>query len=383
MKRAGLTIVGLGLVLFVQPARADWSAAQRLTWTSGWSWRPAIAVDSVNYIHVVWSDDTSGNHEIFYKKSTDGGTTWSAAKRLTMNWGDSQNPAIAVDSSDTVHVVWEDSTTGYEEIFYRQTTDGGTTWSAVKRLTWTAGSSEAPALAIDSSGAIHIVWQDDTPGNDEVYYKRSTDDGASWTSVKRLTWTSGNSRGPEIAMGQGRDISVVWADDTPAEYEFEIYYKKSTDGGTNWGAAKRLTWTPGTSDGPAMAIDSSNGVHILWRNYAQGQGNLYYKYSLDGGTTWSTNKKMGWSGIPFAPALGIDSAQTLHLVWQDYKPGKYDLYYMKSTNKGTTWSAAKRITWTAGDSYDARIAIDSTNTIHVVWWDDTPGNPEIYCLKGK
>jgi hypothetical protein len=383
MKRASLLILALGFFFFAQMARADWTPAKRLTWTSGWSWRPAIAVDSGDHIHIVWSDDTSGNHEIFYRKSTDGGTTWSAPKRLTTNWGTSENPSIAVDSSDTIHVVWEDSSTGYEEIFYRQTTDEGTTWSAAKRLTWTAGSSEVPDLAVDSSGAIHVAWQDDTPGNDEIFYKKSTDGGASWTSVKRLTWTSGASWRPDIAIGQGQAISAIWGDDTTAQYEYEIYYKRSTDGGASWDPVKRLTWTAGTSDGADMAIDSSNGVHIVWRNYSQGQGNLYYKQSTDGGTTWSSNKKLDWSGIPFAPALAIDSAKTIHLVWQDHKSGTYDLYYMKSTAGGTAWSTAQRLTWTAGDAYDARIAIDSTNTIHGVWWDDTPGNPEIYYIKSS
>jgi hypothetical protein len=46
------------------------------------------------------------------------------------------------------------------------------------------------------------------------------------------------------------------------------------------------------------------------------------------------------------------------------------------------WGGAQRLTWTAGDSYYPGIAVDSAKTIHVVWWDDTPGNPEIYYLKG-
>jgi hypothetical protein len=28
-----------------------------------------------------------------------------------------------------------------------------------------------PAMAIDSSDTIHVVWNDDTPGNTEIYYK--------------------------------------------------------------------------------------------------------------------------------------------------------------------------------------------------------------------
>jgi hypothetical protein len=127
MKRTGLMIIGLGFFFFTQAAQADWTPAKRLTWNSGISQYPAIALDSLGRLHVVWSDDTPGNKEIYYKKSTDGGTTWLPNQRLTWNSGGSKWPAIAIDSSDNLHIVWEDTTLtpGNGEIYYRQSTDGG------------------------------------------------------------------------------------------------------------------------------------------------------------------------------------------------------------------------------------------------------------------
>ena len=46
------------------------------------------------------------------------------------------------------------------------------TWQATKRLTWNSGDSWYPAIATDSSGNIHVVWHDYTPGNREIYYKK-------------------------------------------------------------------------------------------------------------------------------------------------------------------------------------------------------------------
>jgi hypothetical protein len=62
-----------------------------------------------------------------------------------------------------------------------------------KRLTSTTGSSASPAIAVDSSGRIHLAWQDNTPGNYEIYYKKSTDGGLNWTTSQRLTFTSGQA----------------------------------------------------------------------------------------------------------------------------------------------------------------------------------------------
>jgi len=46
-------------------------------------------------------------------------------------------------------------------------------------------------MAVDSSDAIHIVWADFASDGYEIYYKRSDDGGISWSDAQRITWTSG------------------------------------------------------------------------------------------------------------------------------------------------------------------------------------------------
>jgi hypothetical protein len=105
MKKTGLLWVMLGFFLFNQTAAADWTAAKRLTWTVAESMKPAVAVGPSGYVHAVWYDKATGNNEVFYRKSTDGGATWSKSKRLT--WSeDSRDPGIAIDSGGNLYVVW-------------------------------------------------------------------------------------------------------------------------------------------------------------------------------------------------------------------------------------------------------------------------------------
>jgi len=61
------------------------------------------------------------------------------------------------------------------EIYYRKSTDGGAHWTAGRRLTWTSGLTQNPALAVDSSGNIHVVWDNNGSGNAEIYYKKAHD----------------------------------------------------------------------------------------------------------------------------------------------------------------------------------------------------------------
>ena len=113
-----LTVI-LGLFLLIQPLDAQtWKKTKRLTWTTANSWYPSVATDSSNNIHVVWQEET-GNDEIYYKRSTNGGVTWTT-KRLTWTSGSSRLNAITVDSDSNIHVVWQDITPGNYEIFYKK-----------------------------------------------------------------------------------------------------------------------------------------------------------------------------------------------------------------------------------------------------------------------
>lgn len=49
---------------------------------------------------------------------------------------------------------------------------GAQTWEKTKKLPRNSGSSFSPAIAADSTDTIHIVWEDDTPGNFEIYYRK-------------------------------------------------------------------------------------------------------------------------------------------------------------------------------------------------------------------
>jgi BNR repeat-containing family member len=383
VRRMGIIIGVLGLFIFIQPAQADWTTAKRLTWTSGDSAYPAMAVDSANAVHVVWEDDTNDNYEIYYKNSTDGGITWSAQKRLSWTSGGSYAPAIAVDSNDSIHVVWEDDTLENSEIFYKRSMDGGKNWSAINRLTWNAGQSYDPAIAIGSAGAIYLVWDDNPMGNAEVFYKRSINGGNNWSVSKKLTSTSGNSYLPAVAIGAGETIHIVWEDDTPGNYE--IHYMSSSDGGTTWSPAKRITSTAGNSHHAAIVIDSADTIHVVWHDYdTPGNSEIYYKRGPAGGKTWNTARRLtSTSGNSCYPAMAIDSGDIIHVVWANYAPGNYEIFHKSSTNGGVIWKLFKRLTWTSGQSLEPAMAVDSEENICIVWFDNTPGNNEIFFKKGK
>ena len=383
MRRIFTVIGALGLTAFflVQSSQAKWTPATRLTWTAGDSMMPAVAVDPADGIHVVWQDDTSGIAEICYKRSLNGGASWSGLQMLTWNAGASEYPAVAADPNNCVHVVWQDNTPGTAEIYYARSEDRGATWSAARRLTWRYGASERPAIAVDSADRIHVVWQGDYPGVTEIYYRQSTDGGTNWGAVRRLTWTSGLSEYPALAVGSGAGIHLLWHDDTPGNQE--VFYKRSTDGGTTWNTAKRLTWTSGNCWAPDLAKGAGNALQAVYCSVSD----VFTKKSTDGGASWSVAKRLTWDMESTRAVVAVDSINTIHMMWQrDYVYDEADIFYRKSTDGGTTWSTAVDLTSSGGKmngrSYGPALAIDSSNAVYFVWYDEAwMDNFEIFYRK--
>jgi hypothetical protein len=377
MKKMTVLIFFLGFSLLYQSLNAQtWTASKRLSWTPAQSWHPAVTTDSDDNIHIVWSED--GN--IQYKKSTDGGTTWTT-KRLTWTLICS-NPSIATDSDNSIHIVYRGSTGGHWEIYYKNSTDGGTTWNT-KRLSWILLGSYDPKIAISSSNDVYVVWEGWSLTTREVHYRNSTDQGITWNPTKKLTGTAGYSLSPDIMLDSIDNIHVVWRDETPGNAE--IYHMRSTDGGMSW-TAKRLTWNSTPSYHPSVATSSSDHVHVVW--YDDIISEIYYKKSTDGGVTWASSKRLTWnSGLSLEPCITTDSNSYIHITWYDDSPGwpNHEIYYKRSTNGGTTWTT-KRLTWNLGFSSRPSIATDSNNNIHVVWYDDSfdhwGDNLEILYKKG-
>ena len=309
-------------------AGANWSIPYRLTWTAEDSLYLHAAPGPANTLHLIWSNQIAGGGwDIFYKKSTNSGVNWTSPQRVTWMGGEAVEPWIAVDSSDDPYIVWR-TTAPESDIFFKKSPDSGQTWSAIQRLTWSTGASEKPRIAVDSLSRIHIQWADDSQGNKEIFYKKSTDSGTTWSVLDRLTWNSGSSIPGGFLCAADNTLHLVFYDDTFGNDE--VFYKKSSDGGTSWTGLERLTWSPGSSQSPAIAMEPLNNPALVWSDYSTGNWEILYKRSSDGGLTWSIPGRLTWNGGgSLYPFIAVDSNGDTHVVWTDDLSGNFEIYYKK------------------------------------------------------
>jgi len=385
MKKAVGFLLCMFLCFFCVSKVYGWGVTIRLTWNSGNSLYPDMAVDSSDVIHIVWTDYTPGNYEIFYKKSTDHGASWSLPQRLTWNSGLSDTPKIEIDWLGNLHVVWSDCSYLSYDILYKKSTDSGNSWSAVKRLTSTTTNARDPDIESDVN-YIYVVWEEIKSGYYQILFKKSSDYGATWSVPQWLTFASRNSSYPVIIRDTIGHIHVVWNEDIFGNNE--IIHKKSTNNGNSWSNPQRLTYMKGDSIYPAIAADAYGAIYVVWEERTHGDGEIYFKSSVDGGISWGAPQRLTWSsGFAYQPKIeivntGFFSTAEVHIVYMDGTPSNYDVFYKKSTDNGWTWLPRVRISWSPVETNHPTIRKDFlTDIINVAWADRMNGvgnNQEIY-----
>jgi hypothetical protein len=120
--------------------------------------------------------------EIFYRKSTDGGSSWNLTSQLADAAGDASSPCLTVADS-YVMVVWQKGS-GIKSIKLRRSTDGGTSWQPIQEIASQiecVSPGPLPTLSSYSGGAVFVSFEDQTSEGLSSFI--STNYGANWTSI--------------------------------------------------------------------------------------------------------------------------------------------------------------------------------------------------------
>ena len=93
---------------------------------------PGISPEG-NIIFLIWQDNSTGNEEIFLRKSTNGGITFGNTTNVSNDTGISSSPQIESSGNNTF-VIWQDNSTGNEEIFLRKSTNADIVFYDLKNM---------------------------------------------------------------------------------------------------------------------------------------------------------------------------------------------------------------------------------------------------------
>ncbi|MBM3315211.1 exo-alpha-sialidase [candidate division WOR-3 bacterium] len=345
------------------PLLAAWEPDVRLTNSQPGqgpsTFAPRWLAATGDYVHVVWGDSRNPSLDVFHLRSTDGGTTWGTAFNLADTIAVSEFPAVAA-SGMHAYAVWTDDRDGNEEIYFRASADAGATWGSAVRLTADDALSHPPTTAAWGEH-VYVLWVDGrTPTGAQVFIKRSTDGGATWSQDAELPNQDAGAISPSVTADDSM-VHAVWSD--AREGIYKVYYKRSFDHGLTWSADVALTGVLGYF--PSIGV-SGMDVHVAWNSI---ESEVIYRGSTDGGVTWSPERQVSASGDGSTFPTVVCSGPLVHVAWhEDRYAGTSELAYRRSVNHGVTWENEVRLTTADGASTIPCLAAAGP-AVHVVWWD--------------
>jgi hypothetical protein len=339
-----------------------------------------------NNVYVVWTDISSkGYGDIIFRKSTDKGTTFDDAENLSNNPGNSTNPLI-IAHRNNVYVVWTDDTTGNADITFRKSSDYGNNFNRTINLSRNNGSSVSPQLAaIDKN--VYVVWTDDTRGNYDISLKASHNYGDTFSRAKPMSRNNGSSVSPQLAAIDNH-VYVVWTDDTRGNNDINL--KTSHNYGDTFSRTKPVSRSNGSSVSPQLAV-SDNHVYVVWTE-AISQGALRFnghstnisnsdidlKASHDYGNNFNRTINLSRNnGSSVSPQLAaIDN--NVYVVWNDDTTGKADINFRKSSDYGIKFAGESNLSKNLTGSFNPKLAALDRENIHVTWTAGTNDNSEVF-----
>jgi hypothetical protein len=262
------------------------------------SWLPRIAL-SGNRVLVLWQEIifSGGSHggDILFARSQDGGATFSAPLNLSASAaGDGKGRIskdlwhngsldLALGPGGAVYTAW----TEYEgALWFRRSTDGGESFAQRLRV-HDASPARGPALAVVGR-TLHLAWTDG-----DIHLATSTNGGASFGAPVRVTRSGGYTDAPKIAVDGTGALHLVYAEDS------RILYTRSKDGGRTFEQARPVS-RPGAGF-PALGADGANRLYVTYELFPQRQQRprgLGIVVSADGGRTFSPPEPVPGSADP-------------------------------------------------------------------------------------
>ena len=267
-------------------ANIPWDAPKLVsTNTPEGAFEPVLRVAPNNTLMIMFNRQLGAITNPYFATSTNGGNTWSSPAPVQNSGFDLGQVTLEFDSSNVAHALWRTDT----QLFHAAQNQ----WPSSSTLITTASNLIDPDIDIAPNNIVHVVW---AQGNiQDIYHAYSTNGGSSWSTPTVLNSNGNKSSAPAVGVDNSGNVHVVWQerlfDPQIADFRNEIEYMKGTLVGGNyvWDSQPTIL-SPNNIDTtiPAILLQG-NQIHVTYTRFVNVNEQYAYHTAYTLGSGWSTS----------------------------------------------------------------------------------------------
>jgi hypothetical protein len=337
------------------------------------------------------------------------------ALRVSAEKTDAAEPAVAAGRDGMAYVAWVEHRAGGAADVWLARLDGeGKPLTDPARVNTEAGAATAwrgdpPTVAVAPEGTVYVEWTARAGGAhaSTLQLSASHDGGRSFVAPVKINddVKPGVHGMHALAVGSDGRVYAAWLDERNvaplpemepshggkhAEGNREVYFATSSDGGHTFSANRRVATDACPCCKIAMAIAPDGRVYVSWRQVLPGDfRHIAVASSADGGETFSqpvivSDDKWQIDGCPVSSsALAIAPDGALRVLWYSAGEGATaGLYWSESRDGGRTFAPRKPFAEHSGSSTPILLNNDGDNPV-AIWEDDSDGSTRIAASRLK
>ena len=149
---------------------------------------------------------------------------------------------------------------------------------------------------------------------------------------------------------------------------------------TNTGGAIPSTTIYSTGDAGqwnSIALDSNGYQHVAYSSRPSGSA-LTLMYATDASGSWVTLTIDSTGHVGRDPSIAIDSNGRIHITYARDDTGNQGIKYATCSSSCSSVSSWSTITIASGETFDGALSIDSSDNLHLVYYNLTTFNSNLY-----
>ena len=213
----------------------------------------------------------------------------------------------------------------YFDIFFKRSTDGGASFGNTLNLSNSTSNTQNPHLAVAGTN-VYLVWNG---GVDGIYFRRSTDEGASFEPTVNLVYNRENNTSwldnPQISASNS-NVYIVYQQSyeccSSSEERMipQLFFISSNNTGTTFSEPIILSNNNGVYDssGDTAQVHSvGSNVYVVWPTDID--VNMYFRRSTNGGASFEPviNLNNSITKVYSETPRLVANGSNLYIAWEE------------------------------------------------------------------